>query len=204
MKYNYVIVLCASTLNDGKFDEFSKDGSYLGGQVRMQAAADFCKNGNTEKLIVVGGGYGEKNKLKRWKKVDDMKSFLIGEGISGKNIIRVCSNSDTSGNLRAIYITLNDNLKNKTVGLLTNFYHIPRAMRFAQDPEFVWNFKMIPICAESVANSSVPTYLKYSTEFMMRVIGDVVGLRDWENGNYRGQDSRELKGEIHPDDFKKI
>ena len=42
MKYDIIIVLCPERKFDGKFPEF-KNGKYLGGQTRMDAAAIVCE-----------------------------------------------------------------------------------------------------------------------------------------------------------------
>lgn len=207
MKYDYVIILCASPLNDeGKFDELSSDGSYLGGPIRMKAAVDFYKSKRVNKFIVVGGGMEEKKEEKKWRKVNDMRKYLIKNKVPKKNIIRICSKSDTHGNMRAIYKTFKEKLKGKTVGVLTNFYHLPRAMRFAHDPQVKWNVKFIPICAESVIESVPTTYLRFVPEFLCRIFSDIQGLKNWEKGNYRNQNEpqKAWKGEIHPDDKELI
>lgn len=204
MIYEYIIILCASPMNDGKFDELSLDGSYLGGQLRMQAAVDFYKRKKVKKFIVVGGGIEEKHEKEKWKKVNDMKTFLIRNKIPKKNIIRICSKKDTQGNLRAIYKEYKEKLEGKTVGIFTNFYHLPRAMRFAQDPQFDWNVKCIPISAESVITSIPTTYLNFTSEFVCRIFNDIQGLKNWEEGKYTDQNLPvdEWKGEIHPEDVK--
>src|SRR3972149_2101613 len=104
--YDYVIILCPSVLNNGKFDELSSDGSYLGGQIRMQAAVDFFRTQKVNKFIVVGGGIEKKLKTEKWRKVNDMRNFLVKNKIPKENIIRIVSKADTHGNLRAVYKVL--------------------------------------------------------------------------------------------------
>lgn len=187
MIYNYVIVLCASPLNKDKFDELSSDGSYLGGQVRMQAAVDFYFSKRVRKFIIIGGGMEKSEKIKKWEKVEDMRTFLINKNVPAKNISGLCSDSDTHGNLRAVYKEFNKEFYGKTVGILSNFYHLPRVMRFAQDPQFKWKVNLIPICAESVIISMPPNYLQFVQEFLFRISNEIRGLKNWEESEYRDQ-----------------
>ena len=203
MIYDYVIILCPSALNsEGKFDELSSDGSYLGGQTRMQAAVDLYKSDKVKNLIVVGGGIDEQNQRKKWRKVNDMRKFLMNNNIPPENIIRISSKADTHGNLRAVYKTFRDKLKNKSVGILTNFYHLPRTMRFTYDSQFKWENVFIPICAESVIKSMPLTYLQRIPELLLRIANDIKGIKDWEEGKYTGQDDEPWKGEIYLKDRK--
>jgi uncharacterized SAM-binding protein YcdF (DUF218 family) len=202
-EYDFVIVLCPSALNkNNSFEEISASGLYLGGAVRMQSVVDFEKSDTTPKLIVVGGW----TKEDEWKKINDMRNFLVENGISSKKIIRVISDPDTLGNMRAIYKTLKDDLQGKRVGVLTNFYHLPRAMYFANDQKFNWSVNFVPICAESVIALDKSSYLKNKTSFIKRITMEIKGLRDWVSNNYSDQNDEEKnwKGEIHPDDVDNI
>lgn len=204
IQYDFVILLCPSLMNKaGKFEEFSLDGSYLGGQVRMQAAVDLYKKGGVKKFIVVGGGIN--NEKMKWDKVNDMRKYLIDNGVPKTEIVRISSKADTHGNLRAVYKILHNRLKGN-VGILTNYYHLPRAMRFANDPQIKWNIKFIPICAEAVIKSSPPTYLQNIPSFLVRIFNDIKGLNDWEKGEYREQKVKEKgwRGELHPDDMQNL
>ncbi len=152
--YNFVIVLCASPLNkNDEFEELSPDGSYLGGKVRMQAAVDLWTRKKVEKIIVVGGGIKEKNEDKKFRKVNDMKKYLEDGGIPQESIIRVISEADTHGNMRAIYKTIKEKLDGKLIGILTNFYHLSRAMRVAHDPQFEWGLlTLFPFAQNLLSN----------------------------------------------------
>ncbi len=132
-KYELVILLCPSALNSkGSFDELSPDGSYLGGQTRMGAAVDISPRVGT--FVVVGGSR---------KKVYDMAKYLRAEFKKNKispkpKIIRIRSEADTTGNLWAVKRAFKkfrkvNKFKGKRIGLMTNFYHLPRAMKFGAD-----------------------------------------------------------------------
>ncbi len=189
--YKIVIVLCASELKIAKngstyFEELNENEKknsleYLGGQIRMDAAVDLAER--VEVFIVVGGSQ---------KKVDDMKKYiqenLRKKGANVPPIIRIESDPDTNGNLQAIKKVLKDhslNFKNSEVAILTNFYHIPRSLRFAADIFPEYNF--IPLAAESLIIQHQPTYTLYSKEFLLRISDDIDGLRDWEADRYKEQ-----------------
>ncbi len=188
--YHIVIVLCPSesrTLeNKYAFYEIENDKRerekliYIGGQIRMQAAVDLASQ-IKEAYVVVGGSR---------PKVDDMKGYLEQElGNKTPPIIRIVSKSDTTGNLMAIYKCRrkykNFFSKKKKVGILTNFYHLPRAMRFVASRFTDINF--IPIAAEAVISRYHPTYALYTQEFLLRIAKEIDGLRDFENGSYKKQ-----------------
>lgn len=204
--YDIVILLCASFLNEkGAFDELSPDSSYLGGPVRMRAAVDI--KSKVRKFIVVGGGIEKNNDKEKWRKVNDMYNYLIDNGIDSDKIIRIVSEADTHGNFRAIYVCAKEILKNKRVGILTNFYHLPRALRFAKDTFVdIKDISFIPISAESVVKNIKPTYLNYWPEFLVRIFNEIKGLNDWERREYRGQDrpSSDWRGECHLEDKTKL
>lgn len=195
-KYNIVVLLCASSLNRGYFDEFSKDGSYLGGQTRMQAAVDISPRVKT--FILVGGGADETEESKKWKKTQDMEKFLKENKVKS-TLIKIVSTSDTLGNFRGIYKCFvdvgllgsgkkeRDEKEIIEIGVLTNFYHLPRAMRFAWDTFKRTKVRFYPIVAESVIKKQPPTYLEHIPAFISVIFNDIKGLKDWEEGNYRKQ-----------------
>jgi len=79
-KYDVIIVLCPSERSalDRKFTEYDKrDGSYLGGQTRMEAAASLYKINKSTKFIVVGGLSENCKTLKESKKTTDMAEYLL-------------------------------------------------------------------------------------------------------------------------------
>lgn len=184
-KFRIIIVLCPSesrTLdNKYAYYDLEKDKQekntqiYLGGDVRMQAAVQIASQ--TEFLIVVGGSK---------PKVDDMKNFLVQEFEKIKisnipDIIRIESDPDTLGNLWAIKksgIKLNDG-----VGILTNFYHLPRSIRISN--EVFPRIAFIPLAAESLLNMKQSTFPLFKKEFILRISREINGLSDIENGTYK-------------------
>ncbi len=193
-KYELVMVLCASPFNESKvFYELDKDKQtgepiYVGGQIRMQAAVDIQEK--IEKFIVVGGGAKEKYESSDFKKVDDMKHFLCNEnGIGVERVIRIVSEADTTGNLHAIKkLNILQNFKNKDVAILTNFYHLPRAVLMASSIFKGTGINFVPISAEAVIEKCHPSYSFYPKEFSFRIYREINGLRDWENEIYGGNE----------------
>ena len=211
INYNIVIVLCPSesrTLNDEyAFYELDKDKEeiekliYVGGKIRMQAAVDIASR--VRKFIVVGGSK---------PKVDDMKSYLEQEFTKdikrrrlekAPKVIRIESNSDTNGNLWAIKKLVEESaLSQPRVAILTNFYHLLRAMRMAKD--ILPDVSLLPLAAEAIVERGDPAYSTYTQEFLLRLTRETNGLRDWENGEYRDQDKKEAKWKAKTYDTDKI
>jgi len=198
--YDYVVVLCASGLNQqGAFDEIDQHGLYLGGQVRMRAAIELYNNPliRTGKFILIGGGVEEQGKEK-WRKVVGMRSFLENNAVPRSNIVCIASGSDTPGNFRALWKVYGSEIEQSRVGILTNFYHLARSMRIAQDAQFAWDAHFIPICAESIIMAGIPFSLSHIPELTTRIAQEIKGLSDWEKGEYEGQHEHasEWKGEL--------
>ena len=208
-KYDIVILLCPGTPNiinenEIQFDTLEKNIEtsykeiYLGGSIRMQAAVDIRKK--TIKYIVVGGSK---------HKVDVMKQYLVKENINNNDIIRIESNPDTNGNLFAVKKILKQYgklkyIEGKKIGIMTNAYHIPRAMRMVTDIfADVENLHFVPLVAEAIITKHHPDYLLYPQEFLARMHKEINGLRDWENGFYKNQykSESEWKSILHDNDL---
>lgn len=195
--YKIVIVLCPSESKvekngDVYFEELSKNEKrksleYLGGQIRMDAAVDLALTERVKGFFIVVGG--------NQKKVDDMKKYITEQieksGKISPPIIRIESTPDTNSNLQAIKKILGKEMKfkNGETAILTNFYHIPRSLRFAADIFPEYNF--IPLAAESLIIKHQPTYTLYPKEFLLRISDDIDGLRDWEAELYKEQNRLE-------------
>lgn len=198
---DYVVVLCPSALNEKEeFDDLAADGLYLGGQMRMQAAAKIYNDCRLKdcKLIVIGGGVKEFDEATKWRKVKDMRRFLEKNGVPRQSIVCIASEPDTSGNFRALWKEYGVELQGKTIGILTNFYHLPRAMRIAQDTQFNWNAVFVPICAEAIIIPTQSPLLNYGPQITARITAEAKGLADWERGEYIGQQKpqSDWKGEL--------
>jgi hypothetical protein len=191
MKYEIVIVLCPEkTDKDGRFPEF-KDGKYLGGQTRMNATCEIFKKNKKAEFIIVGGY--DPNDNDRSQKMIDMENFLE-EQCKKIKVVKCPSLPCTRHNLIAIFNTWkkkSKDIKGKRIGLLTNFYHLPRTLRFWGELVNKEEFKKIPdpiptpipIAAESVSQISGEIYIRF-TEYILRIDKERDGLRDIENGIY--------------------
>lgn len=190
MKYDYIIVLCSEKKDkNGKFPEFL-DGKYLGGQTRMDAAIEVYKENKEAEFIIVGG-YDKNGEGSQ--KIEDMYEFLTNKCQNIK-IFKRPSLPCTFHNLVAIFNMWREydiKLENKKIGLLTNFYHLPRALRFWGELRKNEEFKNIivscpiPISAESVIQN-IPSemYNEKSNEYLSALMGEVEGLKDIEKDSY--------------------
>lgn len=192
MEYDFVILLCASKSRDDRFDEFpiNKDGlkEYLGGQIRMEAAIDFALH---VKTYIIIGGKDDDDKVNSMKKYLEKKfqEYLIKPT---PKIIRIQSDTDTTGNLWALRFIFHNAgkvnlLKMGKVGILTNFYHLPRVIRFATDIFKDLEINFVPIAAEAVITRHLPAFTIRPEATILRIQNDINGLRDWERGEYRKQ-----------------
>jgi len=188
--FDFVIVLCPNVSYElGEFEECDTDGVYIGGPIRMQAAIDLYQNlgGTVQHYIVVGGGL-DAEPTNRWKKTDNMQRFLRQKGIPKHKLSSVASGADTLGNLRAIWVTHHHLFKNKTVGILSNSYHLPRAMRIVNDPQFEWNnTHFFALQAEELATTEDVTRTEKDPSFAERLKREKQGMLDWYNGTYTRQ-----------------
>lgn len=190
MKYDIIIVPCPEKkdLEDGKFPDYI-NGLYLGGQIRMDAAISMYKENEGSEFIIVGGydkdGEGS-------QKIGDMDDFLRGECQDIK-ITKRPSLPCTFHNLVAIFNMWREyhtELKGRKIGLLTNFYHLPRSLRFWSELNKKEEFKNIfipfpmAISAESIINVPPEIYNEKSNGYIFRLIKEAEGLKDIENDNY--------------------
>ena len=189
MKYDIIIVLCPWTKINGQFPEFL-NGKYLGGQTRMDAAFQIYKKNKQAEFIIVGG-YNENSEES--DKIRDMRSFLK-EKCPAMMIRERPSLPCTRHNLVAIFNTWKktpQDLQNKKIGLLTNFYHLPRALRFWSELVTIKDFKEMripvpfPVCAESILrNMPADIYIRF-IEYFLALEGERCGLKDIEKGEYQ-------------------
>src|SRR3989344_5163902 len=143
MKLDYIIVLNPDKKIHGQFPNF-KDGKYLGGATRMAAAITIAKENQFSEIILVGG-YNEDNGkdkstfFQKSQKVEDMKDYLNENKIKN-SIVTINSLPCTKHNLIAVFNKYQKKFENKKVGILTNKYHLSRALQFwvklKEEPDF--------------------------------------------------------------------
>lgn len=192
MSYDVVILFCPGIpvlTSSGKIhfqvieENKSSPGTtlYLGGPTRMKAAVELCRQKRVKTFFVVGGSF---------EKVDLMKTYLEHNNILSDDIIRIESNSDTNGNLHAIKKALKNykkyaKFKEKSIGALSNAYHMKRIMRFAKD--ILKGIKLHSISAEDIyLKESNPKRL-YEQEFIRREFSEDNGIKEWGQEKYRDQ-----------------
>jgi hypothetical protein len=189
MKYDIIIVLCPWKKVDCKFPEFL-NGKYVGGQTRMDATCEIYKKNKQAEFIIVGG-YNENSEES--DKVRDMKNFLKEK--CPEIIIKECPSLPcTRHNLVAIFNTWRrdpQDLQGKKIGLLTNFYHLPRTLRFWSELVTIKDFRgkkiptPFPICAESIVKDmSSGVYTRF-IEYFLVLESERLGLKDIEKEKYR-------------------
>lgn len=185
-----IIVLSSEPLQaDGKFPNF-KNGMYLGGQVRMEAAAKIAADApDTE--MVLAGGY---NKLPATStdtsdKVNEMAAF-IRERVPNANLKLVytlpCSHHDFIATFNA---WKKANVQMDEVGLLTNGYHLKRAEAFGMRAVKLMGLDhpvhFIPLSAEEVLGRSIDSIVgDRRDEYETRLKGEEKGIKDLMSGTY--------------------
>lgn len=190
-EYDIVIVLCPAERNklDRKFPEYDENGKYLGGQTRMDAAVEIYKRSPHAKFIVVGGLDKMPKDLEESVKTQDMKEYLE-EKCGAVDVERINSLPCTKHNFIAIFIRWaerNVNLNNKKVGVLTNYFHLPRSFKFLShalvEYKIDGNPIFIPIAAESIV-CQPEIYIK-SQEYLLTLKSEVEGMQAIENDKYK-------------------
>jgi len=170
-------------------------------EFRFKAAQKLYKICRDLNFIIVGGTVEEYVDGKKqhatingvkFTKAKIIKEILVKDyGISGDHIIELTSESNTMGNMVRLADFLSEKNENfvKKTGLLTNFYHLPRAVKM----QAKLGLNLSPICAESIIYDEEFDNIKefYSGEGVSRTIGqekandsEIKGLNNLETGNY--------------------
>jgi hypothetical protein len=134
--------------------------------------------------------------MERIKKADFMKDILQSKyKIPSGSLNPIESASNTEGNAMRVKQYLsekNESYINK-IGLLTNFYHLPRAIKMFID---IAHLRLIPICAESIIYEDDFDNIChfYHHEGFSRIINDskkcdseIKGISAQEYGSYRSR-----------------
>lgn len=167
MIYDRVFVHAAEMAKAGEGYEFLPEDKhgFLHGEIRVEAVKVLRKQGRVKEIIVVGGPTED----------GVSKAKLIAERIGGA-VIQLESIPSTQNNIRVIKNYLGDcGGKN---GLLTNFYHLPRAMKLTSSK----GLNLIPICAEAILLTDDPNWLRkiedwYGQASMYtRILSEIQGI----------------------------
>jgi hypothetical protein len=185
-----IIVLSSEPLQpDGKFPDF-KNGMYLGGNVRMRAAAKIAKD-SPETEITLVGGY---NKLPNPNpdtsdKVNDMASF-VRASVPNANLRLVYSLPCSYHDFIAVFNTWKaENIQVQEVGILTNAYHLKRAEAFAHRAAKLMGIdqtiRFVPMAAEEILQEPIDAIVgDRQDEYNARLKGEAKGIIDLHSGQY--------------------
>ncbi len=207
-KYSAIIILAPgiTKANEGKLT-FNKNGFNFNYKIevdphefRFKAAKKFYSEDKNLELILVGGTVKDENREtvkvnnKEVLKADVMKQRLECSeyGIPSKHLHPIQSASNTEGNAMAVkrYLSEKNDAYINNIGLLTNFYHLPRAIKTFID---VSHMRLIPICAESIVYKEEFENIRhfYHHEGFSRIINDlkdhdseIKGMLAQEAGSY--------------------
>ena len=176
LPYTAVIVLAPGIEEaaDGRF-EYSAGGLAIKYTVdstdqhlfRFQAARALAEQGRCARFLLVGGPVQRRtadglvyldgsDQRVRVSKPEVMGHFLkrvsgLGDMVGKRRIdlVTIESQPSTMGNAQAVaeYFRREPPTTPGAIGLLTNFYHLPRAMRFFGS---ACPYSLVPICAESL------------------------------------------------------
>lgn len=183
-----VVILSSSPRSmDGQFLNFEND-MYLGGQVRMEAAAELANTHQDTEFILVGG-YNKHGDLQISDKVNDMADF-IRERSPAVRLRPIRSLPCTHHNFVAIFNTILNETTPDEIGVLTNSYHLPRALEFARraqdDMGLTKSIGLVAISAEDILNRPIEDIVSgYEDEYQARLDAEEKGLRELKDGIYK-------------------
>ncbi len=175
MFYDVVFVHAAQMeKRGGEYVFLPEDGSgFLHGEIRIEAAKILMAQGMVRQFVAVGGP------TKDGVSKAEMIAVILGGGT-----IPLKTQPNTQSNISEIKNFLGDT--EGVFGLLTNFYHVPRAIRMASEK----GVNLIPICAEAVLMAADIGWTEkikewYGSDSMLtRILSEVRGLSDLETNAY--------------------
>lgn len=168
----------------------------------MKAVKKIFNNGVCSDFILVGGEVetiknGERAKFigsdgKTLPKAEIVHYSLVNHyRVPGKSLTMLQSDSNTLGNAKEVarYFREKNIKKFEKIGILTSFYHLPRAMKIFKEA----GLALIPICAESIVYDEEFDLIKdyYKKEGFSRILAstrnvnsEIKGMGDQEKGSY--------------------
>ena len=213
MLFDNIIVLSASSKSsDGKFPNYM-NGMYLGGQVRMDAAHLLIKL-NPDIRFTIVGGYNELSlggNQATSNKVNDIADSM--DIRLNANVDLIYSLPCTHHNFVAVFNSWKKSgLRPQRIGILSNSYHLARALTFAKKNQFIFDgiqgSKFTTISAEDTLKILPETVFgKHINEYKKRLAREKEGLRKLQKNSYKDycltRDFGELKDIIrdHKDDL---
>lgn len=197
MKYNTIIMLAMGIelSENGKYD-FEKDGLKIKYNItgdpefRFKAAKKLYAS-ETKKFILVGGSVKNAEAI---SKPDVMEDLLVKKyGIPKSCMVKLVSEANTAGNAKAVKEYIIKNKIDDDPGLLTNYYHMVRALRDFAD---IREKRFIPIVAEGQIYDEcfdeIRKFYETNTIGLKKIIGEskdqsseIKGLHDIESEKYK-------------------
>lgn len=190
-RFDFVLLPCPDKprKENGKFitDQYDASG-YLGSDDRLLAGAEIL---NMSEVIFLIGGSCEKVRSMMEIINKKVRKYRLKKGAQ---LVRVVSDADSLGNLRAWKKFLEEydiDYEKKRLGILTNFYHMPRVILQAAD--IFKGIHFTPLIAEAIITKKAPDYLVESYLLLKRLHNELNGIRDWVNKCYDKQDITDKK-----------
>lgn len=190
VKYEKIIVFSPCVL-EGVSDPFPnlEGGSYVGGQIRMQATLKACRIWPDAEFVMLGGmAVSKVHPSSLFKKAEVMARF-VKQHCAWIRPIVVNSLPCTRHNMIALFNKFgNELISGRRVAVLSNLYHRERIMRFWVKGREEFGYSQIAdpdfISAEELVSSNgiMP---KYADALKKREESEKQGLLDIENGVYR-------------------
>jgi len=157
-----------------------QSGLYVGGKVRLTAAAEFSLR-YKPRLIVLVGGMGRND---RFRMTGAMKDFVLEQNPRA-NVKTVNSLPCTRHNIVALFNQLGGELRNKKVAVLTNEYHLPRFLAFWSKLDAVYDLKLgqpIPVAAETIHDAGHRD--RHAAAYDKRLRAEAEGIAHFQAGEY--------------------
>ena len=155
-------------------------GLYVGGKVRLTAAAEFSIR-YAPRLIIVVGGMARDD---RFRMVTAMKEFIL-ERNPRANVKPVSSLPCTRHNIVALFNQLGAELQDRKIAVLSNEYHLPRLLAFWSDLNASYGLKVgqpVSVAAESISDARHRD--TYPVAYEKRVRAEREGLVHLQAGEY--------------------
>ena len=186
-----VVILAGLPIGaDGRFPQ-EENGVFFGMQSRMDAAVKTYLRFPKALYILVG----ESVEGKSVNKPDEMARYLHAKC---PNILikKINSLPCTWHNIIALFAQAGPALFRRRVWLLTNSYHMPRALAFWEEVKMK-NYPNIPspfpLTAESVVGNTA--IMQYKLQYEKRIEMEKKGLRDFNSGLYKEHCKKNIKSE---------
>jgi hypothetical protein len=161
------------------FDDIDDStGLYVGGQVRLAAAAEFSIRYKPRAIVVVGGMTAKE----RFRQTAAARQFIL-ERNAHANVIAINSLPCTRHNVIAVFNQRGRELEGERTGVLTNAYHLPRFLAFWSNLQQSFGLNLAaPMAIPAGSISANP--LMHSVPYEKRMDAEAAGMADLRAGKY--------------------